>query len=145
MEGNDRFTTRNGDVAAKVIDGEAILINLTTGMYYSMGDVGGTVWSLIENNSSVNEIADIVTAHYDVDHGRARADVEALVTELLEENLVVVSRSGDEKNSNNVPASGEATRRYARPSLRKFGDMAEMFALDPPLPGLAQSDKVTSA
>jgi len=145
MEGTDRFTTRNGEVAAKVIDGEAILINLATGMYYSMGDVGGTVWSLIENNSNVEEIIANVAAGYKVEHGRARADVEALLSELLEENLIVVSPSSDTDNAVTAVAASEATSEYAKPSLKKFGDMAEMFALDPPLPGLARGQEASSA
>ena len=33
-------------VAAKVMDGEAIIINLGTGIYYSLGTTGGFIWSL---------------------------------------------------------------------------------------------------
>ena len=32
------------EVAAKVMDGEAILINLSSGIYYSMDKVGGVLW-----------------------------------------------------------------------------------------------------
>ena len=33
------------EVAAKVMDGEAILINLANGMYYSMDGAGGFLWT----------------------------------------------------------------------------------------------------
>ena len=36
----ERFRVNTEEVAAKVIDGEAIIINLTTGVYYSMDGVG---------------------------------------------------------------------------------------------------------
>ena len=48
------------EVAAKDVDGEAVLINLTNGMYYSMDLVGGFVWSLIESGYDLAAIADAV-------------------------------------------------------------------------------------
>ena len=75
------------DVAAKVVDGEAILINLTSGLYYSMDKVGGFVWSLFAPGSSIAQVADAVAARYSVPPAQAREDVRRLARELLEENL----------------------------------------------------------
>ena len=44
------------DVAAKMVDGEAILINVTNGMYYSTDQVGGFVWSMIEDQQGLEDI-----------------------------------------------------------------------------------------
>ena len=63
---NERLVVRRGEVAAKVIDGEAILINLSTGLYYSMGKVGGRVWSLIEQNRNSRDIASAISAEYEI-------------------------------------------------------------------------------
>ncbi len=41
---NDRLRPREEEVASKVIDGEAIIINLANGVYYSMDKVGALVW-----------------------------------------------------------------------------------------------------
>ena len=79
------------DVAAKVVDGEAILINLTSGLYYSMDKVGGFVWSLFAPGSSIAQVADAVAARYSVPPAQAREDVRRLARELLEENLVALS------------------------------------------------------
>lgn len=125
---------KSGEVAAKVIDGEAILINLGSGLYYSMGEVGGRVWSLIEQGCSADTIAGVIAAEFEVDEQMAKADVTALVDQLLEEELVEVAASGNGAADVKVSAGGAA---YAKPELKKFDDMAEMFALDPPLPGLA--------
>ncbi len=121
-------------VAAKVMDGEAILINLGTGTYYSMPSTGGFIWSLIEGKLPLNEIVSSVAANYDVDRDQAELDVLRLCRELHGEGLVVVSPTGN--TDANIPGTGTRLA-YSVPLLEKFTDMAEMFALDPPLPGLS--------
>jgi hypothetical protein len=123
-------------VAAKVMDGEAILINLATGAYYSIGSTGGFIWSLIERRISIQEIVDSVMEHYEVAAATAQADVLRLAAELSAEGLVAVAADGAERGA--APRSGDKAKLpYQTPALEKFTDMAEMFALDPPLPGLS--------
>ncbi|MGA2399047.1 MAG: PqqD family peptide modification chaperone [Steroidobacteraceae bacterium] len=124
-------------VAAKVMDGEAILINLATGAYYSIGATGGFIWSLIERRVSIQDIVRAVTAHYEVDQARAEADVLRLSEELITEGLVVAASASGTAAGVAPPPTGAAKLAYQAPAIEKFTDMAEMFALDPPLPGLS--------
>jgi coenzyme PQQ synthesis protein D (PqqD) len=124
-------------VAAKIMDGEAILIHLGTGAYYSMGSAGGFIWSLVENRLSIKDIVTAVTEHYEVTRDRAEADVLRLSEELCVEGLALVC-TGTAATAAASPASG-ARLAYEAPALEKFTDMAEMFALDPPLPGLSKT------
>jgi hypothetical protein len=124
-------------VAAKVMDGEAILINLTTGAYYSIPATGGFIWSLVEKKLSIDDIVGAVASHYDVARSQAEADVLRLGEELHSEGLVTVSPSA--ATSGSAPQPAGARLPYQAPTLEKFTDMAEMFALDPPLPGLANT------
>jgi hypothetical protein len=124
-------------VAAKIMDGEAILINLGTGAYYSMGSAGGFIWSLVENQLALEDIVTAVTEHYEVTRDRAEADVLRLSEELCAEGLALTC-PGTSATAAAPPASG-ARLAYETPALEKFTDMAEMFALDPPLPGLSKA------
>ncbi len=127
-------TANEQHVAAKVMDGEAILINLTTGAYYSIPATGGFIWSVIEANVCLDEIVSTVLAHYDVQREQAEADVLRLCGELHEEGLVIVSDAAGAQSA--LPPPPKTRLPYSAPTLEKFTDMAEMFALDPPLPGL---------
>jgi hypothetical protein len=127
-------------VAAKVMDGEAILINLGTGAYYSIGSTGGFIWSLIEKQLSIQDIVRSVTEHYDVTQTRAEADVLGLSEQLCTEGLVTASANGTAAGVA-PPAGGAAKLPYQAPALEKYTDMAEMFALDPPLPGLSTAKR----
>ena len=124
-------------VAAKVMDGEAIVINLSTGIYYSLGTTGGFIWSLIEKRPCINDVIRCVTEHYDVDKAEAERDVLRLCVDLCNEGLAV----GSVVAVADTVLTGPAGQRlpYETPAIEKYTDMAEMFALDPPLPGLSQA------
>ncbi len=129
------ITANQQHVAAKVMDGEAILINLTTGAYYSIPSTGGFIWSVVETDISLDEVVRAVLLHYDVEREQAETDVLRLCTELHDEGLVIVSDSAVTEPT--LPPAPVTRQPYLPPTLEKFTDMAEMFALDPPLPGLA--------
>ncbi|MEQ8859645.1 MAG: PqqD family protein [Pseudomonadales bacterium] len=132
-----KFVSPNGDqLAAKIMDGEAVLINLATGMYYSMADSAALVWSMIEQGCSMDLIARSVSDRYGVPIEQAQRDVEQIVRELEEEELAVVSPEGSNPQQPAMLAGVAAPLEYFAPKLEKFSDMAEMFALDPPLPGI---------
>ena len=130
----ERFRVNTEEVAAKVIDGEAIIINLTTGVYYSMGGVGGKIWSLLESHHGVGSVVDALQARYEVDAETCRTDVLQLAAQLYEEGLMLAS---DEEASGPVRgAVGEARSEYTTPELSIYRDMGDLLALDPPVPGL---------
>lgn len=139
---SDVIAPNEQQVAAKVMDGEAILINLGTGIYYSIGSSGGFIWSLIEKRLAIRDIVRSLVEHYDVNEPQAAADVLRLSEELCAEGLATASTRGAGPAA--APAAIDARLAYQTPSLEKFTDMAEMFALDPPLPGLSQASGRTS-
>ena len=124
------------EVAAKVIDGEAVLINLATGVYYSMRGSGAYLWSQLEPGSSVGRLSASLADRYGIDLEQARQDVERLVDELRTEGLVASSEVPAAADGPPTAEVGAAPEPYETPRLEKFDDMADMFALDPPLPEL---------
>jgi hypothetical protein len=132
---SSRLRPNEAEVAAKVMDGEAIIINLANGMYYSMDQVGGLIWELIDEGRSVAEIASAISRSYDVPAARASADVERLATDLLEEKLVCVAEQDGQVRDVHKPER-EPKLRYETPQLNKYRDMGDLLALDPPMPGL---------
>lgn len=131
----DRLRPNEGEVAAKVFDGEAILINLSTGAYYSMAGVGGLVWELIEQGHGLDEIAAAVTARYEVPTDVVRADVERLAGELVREKLVILAPTAAPGVAV-TGAPGGPRLPYVAPVLNIYRDMGDLLALDPPMPAL---------
>lgn len=130
-----RLRPNEQEIAAKVVDGEAIMINLSTGMYYSMGETGAVVWELLAGGHSLEDISMTLARRYDVAREHAQADVERLAAQLLEENLVTLSDSTAPPAA--LPGVAGVTRTpYSAPKLDIFRDIGHLVALDPPMPGL---------
>ena len=124
------------EVAAQVIDGEAIIINLSNGMYYSLNGVGGDIWSLIVEGRTLEEVAAAIDRRYQVESTQAREDVQRVVSELLDENLVRVSNGLEFPRPPEDDIDGSAERHYDTPTFHAYRDMADLLALDPPMPGV---------
>jgi hypothetical protein len=135
VEGN-RFTVRVDEVAAKVFDGEAIIINLENGLYYSLAGVGCEVWMLIEGESTVGEMATIMADRFAISRDVVLADLERVCSQLQEEGLVRLTDTP--RTTVAVPQLRDigADSVYAAPKLEVYRDMADLLALDPPIPGL---------
>jgi hypothetical protein len=120
-------------VVSEVIDGEAIVIDLSTGIYYSLDGVGGAIWSLIEAERSIDDIVAAVVARYEVSPERAENDVEQVVAELVGEGLVVVSERESPSGTNRQLPS-DRMQPYDTPRLQTYRDLGDLLALDPHLP-----------
>jgi len=82
------------DVLSRILDGEAVLLDLTSGTYFGLDEVGSEIWALIAEGTTVQAIQRKVTELYDVDDATARKDLEALVAEMQERGLVDVTPEG---------------------------------------------------
>jgi hypothetical protein len=122
-------------IAAKVMDGEAVIIDLVSGTYYSLSDTGGRIWQLIEAGLTRDEMADHLARDYDVARDRASTDLDLLLAKLAAEQLIVARAANADRAGGPVEplANGGA---YAAPELQVYRDMQDLLALDPPMPGL---------
>ena len=123
------------DVSAEVIDGEAIIINVATGVYYSIEDVGAYIWDLLTSEHSLEQIPQALISRYHVSADRARKDLEDFVQQLVEEDLMVEIETAQSPSWNGVSTSGPVED-YRKPELNIYRDMGDLLALDPPTPGI---------
>jgi hypothetical protein len=129
----DCFRRNGEEVVAKVIDGEAIIINLSNGIYYSMDQVGALIWELIEAGHSLDAIVQKIVDRYEVSSQQVQADMERLVAELCHENLLVVSNENPVPIERIPPMSEKLP--YVSAEMNIYRDMGDLLALDPPMPG----------
>lgn len=125
-------------VAARVIDGEAIIINLKTGVYYSTDQAGAVLWEQAEQRRSLGEMVDTLLARYEVSREQAESDVQRLMAELLAEDLVRMS-DGDGTTGEPAEAPSFSRTGYDPPRLDVYRDMGDLLALDPPTPGFERT------
>jgi coenzyme PQQ synthesis protein D (PqqD) len=75
-------------VITRELDGETILLNLETGVYFGLDKVGTDVWRAILAAGTLEDALDRVQAEYDVEPGVLRTDFVRLVDELLAKGLL---------------------------------------------------------
>lgn len=72
------------------LNGEAVILNLKSGVYYGLDEVGARVWKLIEEPRTLHEIRDELVQEYDVSPEQCEADVRGLLARMLDEGLIEV-------------------------------------------------------
>ena len=75
-----------------VFGDEVIILGLDDNMYFGLSDTGARVWELVQSPRTVAEILDTIVAEYDVAPQRARADLDALLGDLLSRGLIATSQ-----------------------------------------------------
>jgi hypothetical protein len=70
------------------LQGEAAILNLATGIYYGLDQVGASVWQQLQTPARVVDVCDQLVATYAVDRTTAHADLLELLAQLLDEGLV---------------------------------------------------------
>ncbi len=81
---------RNEDVVFRDLQGEMVLLNLKTGVYFGLDPVGTRIWHLIQEGRSLQEIRDAVMQEYDVTKDQCEQDLLRFVGQLRERELVDV-------------------------------------------------------
>ena len=72
------------------LGGEVAILDLDSGLYYGLDEVGARVWELIRKPRVVEEIVGVILDEYDVGAEEGRGDVLALLRELADKGLVEV-------------------------------------------------------
>jgi hypothetical protein len=78
----------SGDLA-----GETSILNIKSGVYYSLDPVGARIWSLIHEPRAVAEIQNAIANEYDVERERCARDVIVLLEELHAQGLIEVKEN----------------------------------------------------
>jgi Coenzyme PQQ synthesis protein D (PqqD) len=77
------------DVVFRELDGEAVLLNLDSGTYFGLDEVGTRFWQLIEQDGRVETALATLESEYEVAADVLRADLDRLVSTLVEKGLMV--------------------------------------------------------
>lgn len=126
------FKPNNPNVIHEVIDGEAVLVSLETGSYYSIDNVGAAIWSHIEHGLGLPQIVEAISNQYAGEPAQIETGVKQLVAQLQEERLIVpVEATPANGNGVALNGNGQAKIPFELPVLHKYTDMEDLLLLDP--------------
>lgn len=123
-----RLRVNSENVVFEEVDGEVIAIDLGGGAYYSIGGSGTAIWALLAGGASADEICAALVARFDADAEAVRAEVEGLLSTLLESGLVVAA---PEANGPPALAGNDEGKPFESPRFERYTDMKDYFLLDP--------------
>ena len=94
-------------VVGEVIDGEAVIMDLKTGHYYSSLGVGAVVWNFIEAGCSLEAIEQTLVSHFPEAAAVIPDDLAEFWQQLLSNNLI---RPGtDQANESSLDGKRDAS------------------------------------
>ena len=78
-------------VVSRELDGEMVLLNLDTGIYFGLDAVGTDMWRALQSGCTLGEATDALHLQYDVDAAILREDLLRLVDQLQAKGLLQIA------------------------------------------------------
>ena len=121
-------------VVSEVIDGEAVMMDLRTGSYFSATGAGAPIWADLEARRNYRQILQSLTAQYSIDSRTLTDALDRFLADLVANNLVE-EIAIEEPADNNLGRSDRDTVStasvYKPPVLTIHTDMQDLLLLDP--------------
>ena len=79
---------RSRSTMARRVDDETVILDVASGRYFALNDVGGFIWNYLEHDCSQEDLVDAVVEAYGIDQPQASADVGELLDQLRKRRLI---------------------------------------------------------
>jgi hypothetical protein len=88
---------RNENIVWRIIDDEVVVLVPENNTLHALGGCGDRVWELIEKETTISEIVNVICDEYEVEPERARKDITQFVHKLKGLKLArFLNESGEE-------------------------------------------------
>ena len=83
----DSTVAVSDDAVFRELDGESVVLNLETGMYYGLDEVGTRAWRAVEPKGTLRQALDGILTSFDAEPGEAERDLLELASGLIDKGL----------------------------------------------------------
>lgn len=77
------------EVLFQELQGEAVLLNLKTGVYLGLNQIGTRIWQLLQEDGSLGRVMEVMLREYDVAQEKLAQDLLDLVGQMQKQGLLV--------------------------------------------------------
>ena len=88
---SDALISSTQNQISSELAGEAVILHLSSGVYYGLNEVGARVWELVQQPRQFDELHRILMEEYDVASEDCEQDLTKIISELKAACLVEVS------------------------------------------------------
>ncbi len=89
----NKFPVAHPQVAARIVDGSALIVLADSATVTVLNEVGTRVWELIDGTRSVSAIAQAIESEYEISLDQATRDVQELIQQLIDAQALVMKDS----------------------------------------------------
>lgn len=89
LDEDSLLVARAGNASCE-LDGEAVVLNVDTGLYHGLDPVGSRVWALVQQGVTFRSLHEQLLQEYDVAPETLSADLRRLLEEMSAAGLVEV-------------------------------------------------------
>ncbi len=131
MNPDVRLSHNDASVVFERFGDEVVAIHLGTGRYYSLPAIAGEAFLLIAKSPTVAELAETLSATYDAPPQVIANDLDAFLTQLRDESLIVDEKYATSHNLDTPATPTEPRRPYTPPAVHSHRDLENLFLVDP--------------
>jgi hypothetical protein len=84
----------DAQVLFRQLDDEAVLLDLKSGTYFALNDVGARTWALIVENGALSSVLEVLLQEYAAEREVVEGDLLDLGRQLVTRQLVNVQQPG---------------------------------------------------
>ena len=70
------------------LDGEMVLLNINSGVYFGLDEIGSDIWKLLTDGADADAIVAALLENYDVERDELQGDVAAFIRQLTAKGLL---------------------------------------------------------
>lgn len=78
---------QSANATYQIVAGEAILIHIRSGVYYSLNEVGTAFWQLMDGARTITDCANLLAKEYQAPAEEIQSDLTELGEDLVREGL----------------------------------------------------------
>lgn len=93
MKPQGRQVTFSSNVLFREVDGEAVLLDAGSGVYFGLDKLGTAIWNYLKEKKGFEEIVRAITQEFDVSQEQCREDLKNFIQKLEKNRLL--STHGD--------------------------------------------------
>jgi hypothetical protein len=86
----DRSVQIATDVVFRELDGEAVILNLESGVYFGLDPIGTRIWQLCQEHASLRSVWEAMQREFDESAETLESDLLAFIDELSARGLVTI-------------------------------------------------------
>lgn len=81
---------RADEIVTSSLDDNVVMMSVEKGKYYSLSPVSSHIWSLLEEEKSIDSIFANLLEVYDIDADTCMKETSKFIGDMIEENLIQV-------------------------------------------------------